>query len=54
MVFTIYTAPLQARPLRAWKQKSASYRHGFVLRIFWLGIVFRAGRRATADDFDAL
>lgn len=28
----------------AWRQKSAKYKHGFVLRIFWLGIVLRWGK----------
>lgn len=52
MVFTIYTAPLQSQPVRAWRQKSPKYRHGFVVRFFWIGLVIRIGRKPVSEDLD--
>lgn len=51
MVLKIYTAPVQRHPVRIWPQKSQKYRWGFVARFFWLGFVFRIGRREVLEDF---
>jgi hypothetical protein len=42
--FSIYLAPKARTLFSIWSQRSTEYRHGFVMRILWLGIVFRYGR----------
>lgn len=42
---TLYTASLSPRGLiTAWKGQHERWKHGFVVRAFWLGFVVRWGR----------
>jgi hypothetical protein len=41
MTFSLYWAPCKRGLFRAWGNRSDRFRHGFVIRILWLGIVFR-------------
>lgn len=36
--------------IAAWSQRSKYWRHGFVLRLMWLGIAVRWGRRDLEDS----
>lgn len=41
MTFSLYWAPCKRYLIGAWGNQSNRFRHGFVIRILWLGIVFR-------------
>lgn len=45
---TVYLAPA-VRPA-AWWQKDPRWKHGFVVRLLWLGFVVRWGHKPTLDD----
>lgn len=52
---TVYFAPISASGLiTAWRQRDQNYKHGFVVRVLWLGLVVRWGYERQLSLHDLL
>lgn len=55
---TLYLAPTTSAEgwITAWKNRHSSWKHGFVVRVLWLGFILRWGKvkKAIPSQYSAL